>query len=56
MTHSASELLGVHLARMQVLIESLEAECAKTTEQREMFQVLKRELDESRKLLKTINQ
>lgn len=47
-------MLGVHLGRMQALIESLEAACARSPEQREMFQVLKRELDESRTLLKSL--
>ena len=47
-------MLSVHLARMRVLIESIEAVCAQSAEQREMFQVLKRELDESHKLLKEI--
>jgi hypothetical protein len=54
MTPSTSEMLGVHLARMHALIESLEAECSQSPEHHEMFQVLKRELDESRQLLQSL--
>jgi hypothetical protein len=43
MPASASEMLGVRLARLQVLIESLEAECVQSAEPREMCLVLKRD-------------
>jgi hypothetical protein len=39
---------------MEALLESLEAACAHSAEQREMFQVLKRELAEARKLVKSL--
>jgi hypothetical protein len=47
-------MLGVRLARMRALIEPLEAECSRSAEQPEMFQVLKRELDEARRVLQSL--
>ena len=44
MSANESELLAARLARMKALIESLEAECSQSAEQRETFLKLKREL------------
>ena len=51
MSPSESELLAERLARMKLLIESLEAECSQTAEQRETFLKLKREMDAARQSL-----
>jgi hypothetical protein len=50
----AFEMIVVRLTRMQALIESLEAACAQSPEQREILQVLTRELDESRRLIQSL--
>ena len=54
MSQTESEMLAARLARMKVLVESLEAECSHTAEVRDTIMKLKRELDESKKALKTI--
>ena len=53
MSPSESEMLAARLARMKALIESLEAECSQSAEQRETFAKLKREMDTAQQSLRS---
>ena len=56
MAPAEAEMLAVRLARMKVLVESLEANYAETAEQRDTFAKLHRELAECCKSLKLLTQ
>jgi hypothetical protein len=47
-----AEILSARLARMKALIDSLEAVCAQTVEQRETFLKLRQEMDAARAAMK----
>jgi hypothetical protein len=48
-----AEILNARLARMRVLLDSLEAVCAASEEQRAIFLKLKREMDAATAALKS---
>jgi len=56
MAPAEAEMLAVRLARVKVLVESLEANYAETAEQRDTFAKLHRELAECYKSLKLLTQ
>jgi hypothetical protein len=52
---SDAELLAARLARVKILIESLETACSQSAEQRNIFIRLKQEIDAVRTSLKPID-
>ena len=54
MADSETDILAARLARMKMMIDSLERACSESQEQHELFRKLKQEMEAARAALKTV--